>query len=66
MQILLCASMAHVIDRAVAFRFAGIPYVCGNVTPDSVTLYREVPIQGCRHSKRLETVKIQVSTRTWG
>lgn len=32
--------MAHVVDRAVAFRFCDPPYVCVAVRPDGVVLER--------------------------
>lgn len=38
MTVLVCSSMAHVVDRAVAFRFMGQPWTCESVSPNGVTL----------------------------
>lgn len=36
-----CSSMAHVLDRAAAFRFVDRPWTCAEVRPDGVVLTRQ-------------------------
>lgn len=36
-----CGSMAHVLDRAAAFRFVARPWTCVGVRPDGIVLTRQ-------------------------
>ena len=40
MDVLRCSSMAHVIDRATAFLFAGVPFTVVEVRPNAVLIHR--------------------------
>ena len=62
MKILQCSSMAHVIDRSVAFRFCDNPYECASVTPNSVTLYRHNRDARGRLTWGIETIRFEVKS----